>query len=283
MKPVSTTRNQAGFTIPEALAYVFVFTIMMGALTALLSSLFTSQAHPQVSYNGRIYEMAPSFTNLRQAIDLHAALATAIDQADSVVILGGSRSHPSLDPTGPSSALVTSFTPTALTAMVGADGFTAFSSWDQRQLNATQFSGNLTTGQGSADFTFLTVQGLSRITSIAQQRRFTMMANGQNVVLYEITHQAVDWSSGSAVLTVNATTGTTPTYFYRFYYLANEDTWSQAPGASHYWYRSDSTWNRNQEGPAKVVFADPYIIAGDDPTAQINSVSRFIYFVSHAQ
>ena len=283
MKPVSRNRLTAGFTIPEAITYVFVFTLVMGALTALMSSLFSSQAHPQVTYNSQVYELAPSYTNLRQAIDLHAALANALDQADSVVILGGARSHPSLDPTGPSSALLATYSPTTLTAMVGGDGFTAFSSWDQRQLNSTQFSGNLTTGQGSADCTVLTVQGLTRITSITQQRRYTTTVNGQSVVLYEVTHQSIDWSSGSAVLTTNATTGTTPTYYYRFYYLATEDVWSQPPGVSHYWYRYDSTWNRDQEGPAKVVFADPYIVAGDDTTAQINSVSRFIYFVSHAQ
>ena len=283
MKPVSRARQNAGFTIPEAIGYVLVFTLIMGALTALLSSLFSSQAHPQVVYSSQTYELAPSYTNLRQAIDLHAALANAIDQADSVVLLGGSRSHPSLDPTGPSSALLASYVPTTLAAMSGGDGFTAFSSWDQRQLNSTQFAGNLTTGQDAADCTVLTVQGLTRITSITQQRRYTTTANGQSVVLYEVTHQTVDWTSGSAVLTVNATTGTTPTYFYRCYYRAAEDTWAQPPGISHYWYRADSTWNRDQEGPAKIVFADPYIVAGDDSTAQINSVSRFIYFVTHAQ
>ena len=55
-----------------------------------------------------------------------------------------------------------------------------------------------------------------------------------------------------------------PPYTYRFYYALTEDIWSMPTGATHYWYRADSVWDRDQEGPTRVVFADPYSLAGQD-------------------
>jgi hypothetical protein len=268
-----------GFSIVEAIGGLVVSALVMGALTYGMSGLFSQQTHPTVTYNGQTYTQAPSFDDFHQAIDLHAAFSNAVDAADNMIVLGGTRSHPAFDPTGPSSALAESFLDTSLAAAAGSDGFQAFSSWDQRQINSSQFAAYLTTHPDPADFTILTVNGLSLITSITQQRRYTVAINGQNVVLYEVTHQSIDWSSGSPVLTPNAVTGTTPTYAYRFYYGAAEDLWSMPPGVTHYWYRADSTWDRDQEGPARVVFADPYALSGQDSGSAITPVSRFVYFL----
>jgi hypothetical protein len=251
----------------------------MGALTYGMSSLFSQQAHPSVTYQGRTFTAAPSYDDFNQAIGLHTAFSGAVDSADSVIVLGGTRSHPAFDPTGPSSALSESFLDTSLSAVAGGDGFQTFSSWDQRQLNSSQFSAYLTSNPDPADFTILTVQGISEITSITQQRRYTATIDGQNLELYEVTHQAIDWSSGSPVLTTNPVTGTTPTYFYRFYYTPGEDVWSMPPGATHYWYRADTTWDREQEGPTRVIFADPFSLAGQDSGSALSPVSRFVYFI----
>jgi hypothetical protein len=278
MKPASSPRRQ-GFSTVEGIVGLILFTIMMAALTYGGASLFKFQANPQVTFNSETYSQAPSFQDFRQAVDLNAAFSQAVDQADNVIVLGGQRSHPTLDPTGPSSVLSSSFTDTSLSAAAGSDPFQAFSSWDQRQINSSQFSPYLSSSADPADFTILTVQGQSRITSITQQRRSTARLNGQNVVLYEVTHQTINWSSGSPVLEASSLSGTTPTYYYRIYYLATEDVWAQPPGVTHYWYRTDTTWDRDQEGPARVIFADPYVLAGQDPQAQIASVSRFAYFL----
>jgi hypothetical protein len=252
----------------------------MGALTYGMSGLYSQQTHPTVVYNGNVYTQAPSFDDFGQAISLHSAFSNAVDAADNVIVLGGTRSHPVFDPTGPSSALAENFIDTGLAAAAGGDGFKAFSSWDQRQINSGQFAPYLTTNPDPADFTILTVQGLSQITSITQQRRYSAAINGQNLEMYEVTHQTIDWSSGSPVLTTNAVTGTTPTYFYRFYYVATEDIWSMPPGVTHYWYRTDTSWDRDQEGPARVVFADPYSLSGQDSGSPLSPVSRFVYFLS---
>lgn len=285
MKPVSSSGRREsfgqaqGFSLVEGIGYLVVLAIMMGALTFGMSSLFSQQTRQQVTYNQQPYSQAPSFDDFRQAIDLHAAFSTASDAADSIIVLGGSRSHPAYDPTGPSSALAVNFSDSTLASAANGNGFKAFSSWDQRQINSGQFSSYLTSNPDPADFTVLTVQGLSRITSITQQRRHRTTINGQDLSLYEVTHQTIDWSSGSPVWVTNAATATTPTFYYRFYYAANEDVWSMAPGATHYWYRSDSAWNRNQEGPSRVIFADPYALAGQDAGSQLTPVSRFIYFL----
>jgi len=263
--------GNAGFSLVEAIGGLVLFTITMGALTYGMSTLFKFQAQPQVSFNNQVYSLAPSFAGFQQAVILHTRLTQAVDQADSVLVLGGTRSQPSLDANGPSSALAETFADTSLIAAPGSDPFRGYSSWDQRQLNASQFDPYLTSAPDPADFTILTLQGQSRITSITQQRRYTATINGQNDVLYEVIYQPIDWSSGSPIMSTMA--------FYRIYYAASEDTWSQPPGATHLWYRADATWDRDQEGPSRVVFADPYVLAGHDPQAQVTSFSRFVYFL----
>jgi hypothetical protein len=294
MKPVSFTKKtgrpsgarrshpEAGFSLVEAIVYMVVFTIMMGGLAYAMGTLFSEQGQPQVTYNQEAYTKAPSFDDLHQAIDLHTAFSNAVDLSDNIIVLGGTRSHPAFDATGPSSVLGSGFSDSVLSAEIGADPMQSYSSWDPRQANNSQFSASpyQTSNLDPADFTILTVQGLSRITSITQQRRYQATINGQNLALYEVTHQTIDWSSGSPVLVANATTGTTPTYFYRFYYPAGEDVWSTPPGATHYWYRTDPTWDRDQEGPSRVIFADPYALAGQDAASQFVPVSRFIYFLA---
>ena len=278
MKPVSSFGRE-GFSLVEAVAGLVLFVLMMGALTYGAASLFKFQSQPEVTYQGKIYYLAPSFGEFRRAVTFHQLFVLAMDQADSILVLGGQRSHPTLDPVGPSSALGENFSDTTLTAAAGSDAFQGYASWDQREINATQFDPYLTSSPDPADFTVLTVQGQSRITSIAQHRRYTATINGENVVLYEATLQTVDWSSGSPVLVTNPSTGATPTSSYRIYYAANEDVWQQPPGATHFWYRTDVSWDRDQEGPTRVIFADPYVLAGQDAQAQVTSVSQFAYFV----
>jgi len=279
MKPISSPGRRGGFSLIEGIGGLILFTITMAALTYGSASLFKFQSHPQVVYNGNTYSLAPSFGDFRQAVDLHTQFTQSVDQADSVLVFGGQRSHPTLDPNGPSSALSETFADTTLNASAESDPFQGYSSWDQRELNGIQLSSYLTSGADPADFTILTVQGLSHITSVTQQRRYTATLNLQDSVLYEVIYQAFDWSSGSPVPVVNTVTGTTPTAFYRIYYSANEDAWSQPPGATHFWYRTDTVWDRDQEGPTRVIFADPYVLAGQDPQASVSSVSRFVYFL----
>lgn len=275
----SPLRRRDGFSLIEGLGALVLFTLMMAALTYGSASLFSFQAHPQTVYGGVTYSLAPSFGDFNQAVDLHTRLTQSVDLADSVLVFGGQRSHPTLDPNGPASALAETFADTVLTASEGADPLQGYSSWDQRELNAAQLTPYFTAHPDPADFTILTVQGLSRITSVTQQRRYTATLNQQACVLYEVIYQAYDWSSGTASPVANAVTGTTPTAFYRIYYAASEDIWAQRPGATHFWYRTDSAWDRDHEGPTRVVFADPYVLAGLDPQAPVNSVSRFVYFM----
>ena len=269
----------AGFSIVEGLGYLVVAGLLMGGLTYAMGALFGGQAQPTVTYGGSVYSLAPSFSDFQNAINLHASLTQSIDTADHVLLVGGVRSHPLSDPNGPSPALDVSFADTSLAAAPGSDPFRAYSSWDQLQLNGAQLGPYLTSNPDPADFSLLTLSGQERITSITQQRRHVATINGQSVVLYEVTYQAVDWSGTLPALVANPQTGTTPTAQYRIYYQASEDTWGQPPGATHYWYRTDTTWNRDQEGPARLIFADPYVLAGSDPLAKISSLSRFVYFL----
>ena len=282
MKTVSSL-GRGGFSLVEAIGGLVLFTLMMGALTYASASLFGFQGHPDIAYNGHTYSLAPSFEGFRRAVDLHSRFTQAVDQADNVLVFGGQRSNPSLDPNGPSSALAENFGDATLTAAVGSDPFQGASSWSQKEINSSQFDPYFTSSPDPADFTVLTVQGQSRVTSITQQRRTTATINGESLVLYEVTHQGIDWSSGLPVLVQNPFAGGTPTASYHIYYAVNEDTWTQRPGATHFWYRTDTAWDRDQEGPSRVIFADPYVLAGQDARAQVTSVSRFAYFLPQAR
>ena len=273
--------GEAGFSLVEGVGYLIVFTILMGALTFAMGGLFGGQAQPAVAYASQTYARAPSFDGFHRAVALQQAFSGAVDAADSVIVLGGTRSHPAFDPTGPSAPLDTGFADPTLDAMTGGDGFQAYSSWDQRVDNNSQFTPYLAgnAAPDPADFTILTVQGLSRITSITQQRRHQAVVDGRSLSLYEVTHQTIDWSSGSPAFVPGADTNAPPTYAYRFFYAAAEDVWAMPPGATHTWYRTDTTWNRDQEGPTRVVFADPCALAGQDPNAALLPISQFVYFI----
>lgn len=272
MQPPHRRSASAGFSLAETIAGVVLFAAIMAGLTYGTASLFQMQARPAVTYQGNTYTLAPSLTDFNAAVNLHAAFTAAVDASDNLIVLGGVRTHPVLDPNGPSSTLKLAFADTVLTAAATSDPFEAFSSWDQRSVNASQFSSDWNSNPDPADFTILTVQGLSRITSVTQQRRYTTtLGTGENVVLYQVSWQGYDWSTGSAVASTS--------YTYRIYYDQAEDTWSIRPGVSHFWYRTDTAWDRDQEAPARVVFADPYVLAGHDAQAQVNAVSRFIYFL----
>lgn len=270
MKPPSHS-STAGLALVEAIIALIMFAAIMAGLTYGTASLFKQQARPAVEYQGNTYTLAPSFTDFNAAISLHAAFAQAVDASDSLIVLGGTRTHPVSDPNGPSSTLALSFADSSLAAAANSDPMQAFSSWDQRTVNADQFGPQLAANSDPADFTILTVQGLSHLTSITQQRRYTATINGENIVLYAVTLQPIDWGSGSPVFG-------TP-YAYRIYYDAAEDNWTVGPGVTHYWYRTDSAWDRDQEGPTRVIFADPYVLAGHDAQAQVSAVSRFVYFL----
>ena len=276
MKPSSPI---AGFSAIEGLGYFIVSGLLMAALTYAMGELFGSQAQPTITYQGQVYSLAPSFPQFQGAIDLHSALTQSIDTADHVLLVGGVRSHPTADPNGPSPALNVSFADTALSAAAGTDPFQAYSSWDQLQLNAAQLGPYLTSNPDPADFTLLTLTGQDRITSITQQRRMMATVNGESVVLYQVTYQAIDWSGTLPALVANANTGTTPTAQYEVYLDATEEHWVQPLGATHFWYRTDSNWDRDQEGPSRVIFADPNALSSSDPLAEISAMSRFVYFL----
>ncbi|HEY3756916.1 MAG TPA: hypothetical protein VGL42_12260 [Opitutaceae bacterium] len=262
----------AGFSLAEMIAGFVLFAAIMAALTYGTASLFQMQARPDVTYQGSSYTLAPSLTDFNSAVSLHAAFAAAVDASDNLIVLGGVRTHPVQDANGPSATLKLSFSDTSLPAAAACDPFSAFSSWDQKSVNASQFSSDWSSNPDPADFTILTVQGLSHITSVAQQRRYTTtLGTGESVVMYQVSWQGYSWSTGLPVATT--------AYSYRIYYDAAEDVWAIRPGVSHYWYRTDVAWDRDQEAPSRVVFADPYVLAGHDAQAQVSAVSRFVYFL----
>ena len=95
----------------------------MAAFTFAMGGLFSQQAHPSVVYQQYTYSKAPDFESFGAAVSLNAAFSAAVDGADSVIVLGGTRSQPAFDPTGPSSVLDESFADSTLAKFAGVAGF----------------------------------------------------------------------------------------------------------------------------------------------------------------
>jgi len=252
------TRCQ-GFTLVECIVSLLIITFLFAGFYSLLSAAFASVAQPSVTLNGIIYAKAPDIGQMNAAISAQVLFQQLQQSADAILVFGGKGSHPALDPTGPSPVIDWDSWPTLLNNGLSSqpiDPARQFSSWDQRSA-----AGATVAAVSPADFSVVFIQGLNRIIGIAKQRRLETL-NGSHC--YDVVVQA---------------TGGLPEG-YHIYYPVGEDAWQIAPGAEHVWFRYDPLWSRNEEAGTFLVFADPYVVAGENPDpAAVLPVSEFSFYV----
>jgi prepilin-type N-terminal cleavage/methylation domain-containing protein len=253
-----------GFTLVECIVSLLIIAFLFAGFYSLLAAAFASSALPSMALNGTIYAKAPDIGQMNAAINTQVLFQQLQQNADAVLVFGGKGSHPTLDPTGPSDVINwDAWSPSLFSPSLPIDPARQFSSWDQRSA-----VGALAAPGSSADFSVVFVQGFSRVIGIAKQRRLTASLNGSQVNCYDVVVTAYD-STGAVSTTAE----------YHVYYPIGEDSWRIAPGAEHVWFRYDPTWDRDEEAGAFLVFADPYVIAGENSDSEVLPVSEFSFYV----
>ena len=260
--------------------------VIIAGLMALLYILFNRQAPTTITassnYGSNSYFVAPTTQGLVKALYLLDEFQSQTSGASAVFVLGGYRESPTANPTGGAAA-----------PLRAGYVFPAASGVNQAEINisaaavpqtATDFRAVLSSRPGvlfessydPADFTVITMAGLVEVTSVTQVRRTTVLSDGQSVSLYEVV---LDKNLTAARDAVDGSP-TQNRFAYRMALPTAEDLWTIKPGALHYWFRWDATWDRREEGPALLVFPDPFLMAGDQKTGDTKPFSRFLFFLS---
>jgi prepilin-type N-terminal cleavage/methylation domain-containing protein len=267
--------RRQGFTLVECIVSLLILGFLFAGFYSLLAAAFSSSQLPSFTVNGTVYAKAPDIGQMNAAINAQVLFQKLQQNADSVLVFGGKGTHPTSDPTGPSNVINWSSWPTAPGSELTWPGFDParqFTSWGQQSLVP---GGLVSPVPGStADFSVVFIKGFNQISGIAKQQMLTATLNGSQVHCYDV--EVRDFNYG--------TTGTVSTqeFDYHVYYPAGEDAWRVAPGATHAWFRYDTQWDRLEEAGAFLVFADPYVVAGENPdpqAAEVLPVSEFSFYV----
>jgi prepilin-type N-terminal cleavage/methylation domain-containing protein len=264
--------QRQGFTLIECILSLLMICILSAGFCSLLYAAFTTSQLPSVTLNGITYAKAPDIGQMNAAISTQVLFQQLQQNADAILVFGGKGSQPTLDPTGPSSVIDWASWPTSLGNGPTIDPARQFSSWDQRSVAAGALSSLLITAGSPADFSVVFAQGLNRVIGIAKQRRLTATLNNGQVNCYDVVIESFTYNS-AGIVTATQIEG------YHVYYPTGEDLWRISPGASHVWFRSDPTWDRDEEAGAFLVFADPYVVAGENPGSEVLPVSEFSFYV----
>jgi prepilin-type N-terminal cleavage/methylation domain-containing protein len=265
-----------GFTLIECMLSLLMIGLLSAGFCSLLFAAFATSELPTMTLNGTAYAKAPDIGQMNAAINAQMLFLQLQQSADAILVFGGKGSHPTMDPTGPSPVVNwDTWDPTSLgSGLTGPtdanfDPARQFSSWDQRGTLSAFF----TTDVSAADFSVVFVQGFNRIIGLAKQRRQATVLNGSSVNCYDVVVEGFTYSSSGSV-TATQTEG------YHIYYPTGEDSWRISPGAEHIWFRYDPVWDRDEEAGAFLVFADPYVVAGENPDpADVLPVSEFSFYV----
>jgi prepilin-type N-terminal cleavage/methylation domain-containing protein len=261
-----------GFTLVECIVSLLVIGFLLSSFYLMLSAAFASSDLPSVTLNGTTYSKAPDIEQMNAAINAQVLFQQLRQSADANLVFGGTGSQPLLSPGGPASVINWTSWPTSLGAGPAVDPALQFSSWDQISAAASVLSPLLTSSANQAGFSVVFVQGFNRIIGIAKQQMQTATLNGASVDCYDVVVEGFTYDSTGNV-------SSTQTYGYHVYYPVGEDTWRVPPGAVHVWFRYDPTWDRDEEAGAFLVFADPYVVAGENPDSEVRPVSEFSFYL----
>jgi prepilin-type N-terminal cleavage/methylation domain-containing protein len=278
------TPVQRAFTLLETIIAVSIAGVVLSGVLGVLYVLFGNQAPTTVrcttNYGTNDFNVVPSSSALVSALRLMDELQKQISDASATFVLGGFRETAVASPSaGQAAPLSAGY---VFPAVVGSNLGEVNVSANSIPLTATDFRSVMNSRNGiawegsynAADFTIVTMTGLVTVSSVTQVRRKTTTSDGRNYACYEVVldtnlTQARNASEGAAGQN---------RFSYRMALPATEDSWTVALGALHYWFRWDTTWNRREEGPSLLVFPDPYVTAGDQPSGNTKPFSRFIYF-----
>lgn len=286
-------RGHKGFTVIELGIAVTLTALILYASVQFFASFTTEIARPVIVFGGENFTLAPyiasnddgvSKTGYYEAIDLHREFTRKVQSSDLVVVFGGANSSVG-EPTPPS-VLSKSFSSRKLSSL----DFVDVSSVMSGPALASYATSNLvyeSYGDGSiadsGNFSVITIEGLSEVTSITQVRRITKSRNASGVIS-DIKYEGKNVALYECILRSREVPDTTwVTQAYRIWVPLDEDNWSIPVGATHHWLRNENNWwDRDEPGGYTLVFPDPYATAivsqNEDGTTPLPK-SRFAFYV----
>lgn len=244
-----------------------VSSIVVAMLVSALIALVRTMQPQSVVVAGESLPIAPTFGSFPSAVRLHQTLTDRISSATAVYVLGGR--HLSI-PADSADALVRPLRCRSLPAIAG---FVAGLPLDARSFYEAYAAslGEQEPAASPEDYTLIVVgpRGTElAVTCLAQVRRSEVVVNdgGPASARYAV-RQVMLWDAEAGA---------------QRYAFAERTTSPGGPfiGAVHTWIRYQLN-GAKEEGPACVVFPDPWVFAGtvgrpDD----IPAFSRFSYFLA---
>lgn len=256
-----------GFVLIEVLLVLIVSSIVVVALLGGLVAIVRGLQPQSVVIRGETMPLAPTFGAFPSAIRLHEAFSERLAAARAVYVFGGK--HLSI----PANAAAAQLAPLRAQALPVITDFSAGLPMDARSFYDT-YAGALGEGEAASapeDFSIVVVgpaDGALAVTCLVQERRAETSISDGAVAVPFVTHEVKLWELGSDE---------------RLRYAFAErpsQTSGVFVGAVHTWLRYRTAAAEAEEGPACVVFPDPWVYAGARGAADdLPAFSRFSYFL----
>lgn len=261
-------RQSRGFILAEVIVVLIVSTVVVATLLAGLVALVRSLQPPSVVIAGEELPISPTFGAFPSAVRLHQTFSDDVAAARAVYVMGGR--HMSI----PVDAPPTAVGPLKTQSLPSIGDFSRGLPMDAKTFYDL-YVGAL--GEQEAkptpdDFTVLVIgmnAGALAVTCLVQVRRTDRAISDGTALTSYVVREVKLWDAQAAQVQ-------------RYAYAERPAQSAQVfIGAVHTWMRYQANSVVNEEGPACVVFPDPWVYGGSRGQADdIPAFSRFSYFLA---
>jgi prepilin-type N-terminal cleavage/methylation domain-containing protein len=256
------------FTLIELLLTLIITGMAISAVALSFSNYLKDQKTQQITIASTTYPIAPAWSQLKAAMELHLDFREDLLGVSSIFVLGGEYENGSSVQAAPGMNILPTVVP-SITTVSQLD-----STPGSFMNSATQFRDLLDNSKAfvtcnDQDFTVFMLghplqDNKTTVLSIAVVRSF--LSDGYRV--YDVKYYRN--TSGSAMTLSDS------------YSFAIEESMQQdfelRVGAKHVWGHENSTWAITEEMGCKVVFPDPTALPRKASTT-VDTFSRFVYYL----
>ncbi|MFA5264343.1 MAG: hypothetical protein WC378_10985 [Opitutaceae bacterium] len=252
------------FTLVETLLCCLLIALLLGALLSGLLFLQRTLMPPRMLVGGAILPVAPSYVPFPAAVKLQERLIAHLDGSIATYVFGGG--HSGLAEVPP--RVVTQ--PLQATALPSIGSFSSGLPQDSanfQRLYAAELGG-MRSDASLSEFSVVTIgahDGALAVTCLVQCRSSEVRPAGDSRLWrrFEVSLCDIDGSALS----------------YEFLERPGTER-SYCAGVMHTWHRLNEAMGVFEEGPACVVFPDPWRFGGDlESSAGEATFSRFTYLL----
>jgi len=257
-----------GFVLIEVLIVLLISSVVVAAILGGLVALVRGLQPQDIVVNGEALPVAPTFGAFPSAVRLHEAFSNHVSAARATYVFGGR--HLSIPANAPAAQLA----PLKIQALPQIADFTAGLPMDAKSFYDTYADvlGDTEAAPNADDFSIIVIEpgdtGLT-VGCLVQVRRTDVGISDGNARTDYTTREVKLWEPGTAEPLRYA------------YAERHGQTDPVFIGAVHTWMRFQLSPAQREEGPACVVFPDPWVYSGSRGQADdLPAFSRFSYFLA---